>query len=214
MFTSRAEYRLTLREDNADLRLTPKGRDLGLVDDERWRFFEARRVAVDDELHRLQHAWVRPGTEEGARAEARFGALSREQRALELLRRPEVSYAALVEVVGPTPEAWRDDERLAAQVPLAVDVQAKYRGYIERQHEDIERQRRHEETRLPDDFDYAAVRGLSNEVRQRLIEHRPATLGQAARMPGITPAAVSLLLIHLKRRDGGPGRTDRVARGS
>jgi len=214
MFTSRAEYRLTLREDNADLRLTPKGRDLGLVDDERWRFFEARRIAVDDELRRLQHAWVRPGTEEGARAEARFGVISREQRALELLRRPEVSYAALVEVVGETPEAWRDDERLAAQVPLAVDVQAKYRGYIERQHEDIERQRRHEETRLPDDFDYAAVRGLSNEVRQRLIEHRPATLGQAARMPGITPAAVSLLLIHLKRRDVGPGRTDRAARGS
>jgi tRNA uridine 5-carboxymethylaminomethyl modification enzyme len=95
-----------------------------------------------------------------------------------------------------------------------VDVQAKYRGYIERQHEDIERQRRNEDTRLPDDFDYAAVRGLSNEVRQRLIEHRPATLGQAARIPGITPAAVSLLLIHLKRRDGGPGRTERVARGS
>ena len=214
MFTSRAEYRLTLREDNADLRLTPKGRDLGLVDDERWRLFEAKRVAVDDELHRLQHAWVRPGTAEGARAEARFGVVSREQRALELLRRPEVSYAALAEVVGETVAAWRNDERLAAQVPLAVDVQAKYRGYIERQHEDIERQRRNEDTRLPDDFDYAAVRGLSNEVRQRLIEHRPATLGQAARIPGITPAAVSLLLIHLKRRDGGPGRTERVARGS
>jgi len=140
--------------------------------------------------------------------------VSREQRALELLRRPEVSYAALAEVVGETVAAWRNDERLAAQVPLAVDVQAKYRGYIERQHEDIERQRRNEDTRLPDDFDYAAVRGLSNEVRQRLIEHRPATLGQAARIPGITPAAVSLLLIHLKRRDGGPGRTERVARGS
>jgi tRNA uridine 5-carboxymethylaminomethyl modification enzyme len=214
MFTSRAEYRLTLREDNADLRLTPKGRDLGLVDDERWRLFEAKRVAVDDELHRLQHAWVRPGTAEGARAEARFGVVSREQRALELLRRPEVSYAALAEVVGETAAAWRDDERLAVQVPLAVDVQAKYRGYIERQHEDIERQRRNEDARLPDDFDYAAVRGLSNEVRQRLIEHRPATLGQAARIPGITPAAVSLLLIHLKRRDGGPDRTGRVARGS
>ena len=213
MFTSRAEYRLTLREDNADQRLTARGRELGLVDDERWRLFEAKRAAVDGELHRLQHAWVRPGTEEGARAEARFGAISREQRALELLRRPEVSYAALAAVVGESPDTWRGDERLAEQVPLAVDVQAKYRGYIERQHEEIERQRRHEDTCLPHDFDYAAVRGLSNEVRQRLVEHRPATLGQAARIPGITPAAVSLLLIHLKRRDGGDGRTAHVARG-
>jgi len=99
------------------------------------------------------------------------------------------------------------------QVPLQVDVQAKYRGYIERQHDEIERQRRHEETLLPDDFDYGAVRGLSNEVRQRLVEHRPATLGQAARMPGVTPAAVSLLLIHLKRRDAGPDGLARAARG-
>jgi tRNA uridine 5-carboxymethylaminomethyl modification enzyme len=214
MFTSRAEYRLTLREDNADQRLTPWGRELGLVDDERWRCFEAKRVAVEGELHRLQHAWVRPGTEEAARAEVRLGAISREHRALDLLRRPEVSYEALTEVVGQTSDAWRDDERLAAQVPLAVDVQAKYRGYIERQHEEIERQRRHEDTCLPGDFDYAAVRGLSNEVRQRLAEHRPATLGQAARIPGITPAAVSLLLIHLKRRDGGSGRPANIARGS
>jgi len=201
MFTSRAEYRLTLREDNADLRLTPKGRELGLVDDERWKFFEAKRAGVESELHRLQHAWVRPGTVAGAAAESRFGPLSREQRALELLRRPEVSYAALVEVVGGSADDWCADERLAAQVPVQVDVQAKYRGYIERQHEEIERQRRHEETPLPQDFDYAAVRGLSNEVRHRLTEHRPATLGQAARVPGVTPAAVSLLLVHLKRRE-------------
>jgi tRNA uridine 5-carboxymethylaminomethyl modification enzyme len=213
MFTSRAEYRLTLREDNADLRLTPAGRDLGLVDDERWQFFETKRAAVEGELHRLQHAWVRPGTATGDRAEARFGSLSREQRALELLRRPEVSYDALVEIVGQGAEAWRDDERLAAQVPLQVDVQAKYRGYIERQHDEIERQRRHEETGLPQDFDYGAVRGLSNEVRQRLIEHRPATLGLAARIPGVTPAAVSLLLIHLKRRETGAKTAARVARG-
>jgi len=201
MFTSRAEYRLTLREDNADLRLTPVGRELGLVDDERWAFFEAKRTAVDAELHRLQQAWVRPGSDTGERAAARFGPLSREQRAFELLRRPEVDYPGLVEVVGEGDAGWRTDERLADQVPLQVDVQAKYRGYIERQHEEIERQRRHEDTELPDGFDYAAVRGLSNEVRQRLIEHRPATLGQAARIPGITPAAVSLLLVHLKRRD-------------
>jgi len=213
MFTSRAEYRLTLREDNADLRLTPRGRELGLVDDERWQFFEAKRAGVESELHRLQHAWVRPGTANGAAAEARFGPLSREQRALELLRRPEVSYEALAEVVGETTDEWRTDERLSAQVPVQVDVQAKYRGYIERQHEEIERQRRHEETPLAQDFDYAAVRGLSNEVLQRLIEHRPATLGQAARIPGITPAAVSLLLVHLKRRDAGADSPARAARG-
>jgi tRNA uridine 5-carboxymethylaminomethyl modification enzyme len=213
MFTSRAEYRLTLREDNADLRLTPTGRALGLVDDERWRFYEAKRAGVESELHRLQHAWVRPGTETGAAAESRFGALSREQRALELLRRPEVSYEALAAVVGESTDEWRADERLAAQVPVQVDVQAKYRGYIERQHEEIERQRRHEETPLAQDFDYSAVRGLSNEVRQRLIEHRPATLGQAARIPGVTPAAVSLLLVHLKRRDAGTDNPARAARG-
>jgi tRNA uridine 5-carboxymethylaminomethyl modification enzyme len=131
-----------------------------------------------------------------------------------LLRRPEVAYDALVEIVGEGAEEWRADERLAVQVPLQVDVQAKYRGYIERQHEEIERQRRNEETRLPEDFDYSAVRGLSNEVRQRLIEHRPATLGLAARIPGITPAAVSLLLIHLKRRDGGGPAPVRAARGT
>ncbi len=213
MFTSRAEYRLTLREDNADLRLTPVGRELGLVDDERWRFFETKRVAVDQELHRLQQAWVRPDTEAGTRAEQRFGALSREQRALDLLRRPEVSYAALAEVVGDGATEWRSDERLAVQVPLQVDVQAKYRGYIERQHEEIERQRRHEETPLPAGFDFAAVRGLSNEVRQRLAQHQPATLGQAARIPGVTPAAVSLLLVHLKRRDAGAAAPPRTAQG-
>jgi tRNA uridine 5-carboxymethylaminomethyl modification enzyme len=124
-----------------------------------------------------------------------------------------VSYEALVGVVGEAAEAWRADERLAVQVPLQVDVQTKYRGYIERQHEEIERQRRHEETPLPQDFDYPAVRGLSNEVRQRLVEHRPATLGQAARIPGITPAAVSLLLIHLKRREADPNGPARAARG-
>jgi len=213
MFTSRAEYRLTLREDNADLRLTPRGRELGLVDDERWRFFETRRTAVEAELHRLQAAWVRPGTEAGACIEARFGTLSREQRALDLLRRPEVSYAALVEAVGEAAGDWGGDERLADQVPAQVDVQAKYHGYIERQHEEIERQRRHEDTRLPDDLDYAAVRGLSNEVRERLAEHRPATLGQAARIPGITPAAVSLLLVHLKRREAAAGAAPRAALG-
>ena len=214
MFTSRAEYRLTLREDNADQRLTPQGRELGLVDEERWRFFERKQAAVALESARLHATWLRPGTAAGARVEAVAGALSREQRALELLRRPEVSWSALDAALGDEDAGadWRDDERLAVQVPLAVDVQAKYHGYIERQHEEIERQRRHEDAGLPEDFDYAAVRGLSNEVRQRLLEQRPATLGQAARIPGVTPAAVSLLLVHLKRRDA-PAGPARAARG-
>jgi tRNA uridine 5-carboxymethylaminomethyl modification enzyme len=214
MFTSRAEYRLSLREDNADLRLTPQGRVLGLVDDERWAFFERKRAAVDAELGRLQAEWVRPGTEAGARAEARLGSLTREQRAFDLLRRPEVSFDTLAEIIGTDASDWREDERLAAQVPLQVDVQAKYSGYIDRQRDEIERQRRNEETSLPAELDYAEVRGLSNEVRQRLSEHRPTTLGQAARIPGITPAAVSLLLIHLKRRElASPDRT-RARRGA
>jgi tRNA uridine 5-carboxymethylaminomethyl modification enzyme len=125
-----------------------------------------------------------------------------------------VSYEALAEIVGHGEGDWRDDERLAAQVPLQVDVQAKYTGYIDRQHEEVERQRRNEDTRLPADLDYAEVRGLSNEVRQRLVEHRPATLGQAARIAGITPAAVSLLLIHLKRRELASGRGLRAQRGA
>jgi tRNA uridine 5-carboxymethylaminomethyl modification enzyme len=204
MFTSRAEYRLTLREDNADLRLTPAGRKLGLVDDARWRFFERKREAVDRELTRLNATWVRPGTVEADRAEPHVGPVSREQRAFDLLRRPEVTYEALTGIVGRDDGDWQEDERLASQVALQVDVQAKYSGYIDRQHDEIERQRRNEEAVLPGDLDYAEVRGLSNEVRQRLLEHRPVTLGQAARIPGVTAAAVSLLLIHLKRRSGGP----------
>jgi tRNA uridine 5-carboxymethylaminomethyl modification enzyme len=200
MFTSRAEYRLTLREDNADLRLTPRGRELGLVDDERWALFERKRAAVQSELERLEGAWVRPGTAVAAALEHALAApLTREQRASELLRRPEVPYSALDAALGVGHDDWRDDERLVVQVPLQVDVQAKYTGYIDRQHEEIERQRRHEETRLPATLDYSTVRGLSNEARQKLLDHRPATLGHAARIPGLTPAAISILLIHLKR---------------
>jgi tRNA uridine 5-carboxymethylaminomethyl modification enzyme len=203
MFTSRAEYRLILREDNADLRLTPVGRELGLVSDQRWDFFERKRAAVQSELERLNAAWVRPGTDAATRLESVLGApLAREQRAFEVLRRPEVPYGELDVALGGGTDAWRDDERLAVQVPLQVDVQAKYTGYIDRQHEEIERQRRNEETRLPELLDYAQVRGLSNEARQKLTQHRPATLGQAARIPGLTPAAISILLIHLKRQQG------------
>ncbi|MFO1393939.1 MAG: tRNA uridine-5-carboxymethylaminomethyl(34) synthesis enzyme MnmG [Steroidobacteraceae bacterium] len=214
MFTSRAEYRLTLREDNADLRLTAVGRDLGLVDDERWEFFQRKRDAVAREQARLQAAWIRLGTDEAVRAESSVGPVVRELRAFDLLRRPEVSYETVADIVGGADGDWRRDERLAAQVPLQVDVQAKYTGYIDRQHEEIERQRRHEDTVLPADLDYVGVRGLSNEVRQRLMEGRPATLGQAARIPGVTPAAVSLLLIHLKRRSAAKPQPARARRGA
>jgi tRNA uridine 5-carboxymethylaminomethyl modification enzyme len=203
MFTSRAEYRLLLREDNADLRLTPTARELGLIDEERWRFFERKRCGTAREIERLATLRVRPQDVEPATAERVFGGvLSREQSALELLRRPEVTYAGLTSLrhVGAMPADGDADERLTEQVLMQVDVQAKYAGYIERQAEEIERQRRNEETVLPENLDYAQVHGLSTEARQRLSEVRPATVGQAARVPGITPAAVSLLLIHLKKR--------------
>jgi tRNA uridine 5-carboxymethylaminomethyl modification enzyme len=203
MFTSRAEYRLLLREDNADLRLTPRARELGLIDEERWLFFERKRSAAADEVARLERIVVRPQDVTGAQAESVFGgALSREQSAFELLRRPDVAYEALTSlpVVGTMTCGPGTDTRLAEQVLRQVDVQAKYSGYIERQREEIERQRRSELTALPANLDYAEVRGLSTEVRQRLTEVRPTTLGQAARIPGVTPAAVSLLLIHLKKR--------------
>jgi len=201
MFTSRAEHRLLLREDNADLRLTPKGRELGLVDDGRWAFFEAKREAAAREMARLAGILVRPADLGEAEAREVLGApVLREQRAFELLRRPGVDYHELVALDCIGPGESFDDDRLDEQVALQVDVQAKYAGYIERQREEIERQRRNEETNLPADLDYSTVAGLSNEARQRLAEARPQTLGQAGRLPGITPAAVSILLIHLKKR--------------
>ncbi|MGA9469551.1 MAG: tRNA uridine-5-carboxymethylaminomethyl(34) synthesis enzyme MnmG, partial [Candidatus Macondimonas sp.] len=192
MFTSRAEYRLLLREDNADLRLTPTGRKLGLVEAPRWDAFCRKQDAINAELARLGQFMLRPQGPNAAAIEAMLGApLEREQWALDLLRRPEVDYAALTAIIG-DPVA---DPAVAEQ----VEVQTKYAGYIERQQRDIERQRLNEETRLPPAFDYARVTGLSHEVRQKLDASRPITLGQAARLPGITPAAISLLLIHLKR---------------
>jgi tRNA uridine 5-carboxymethylaminomethyl modification enzyme len=184
MFTSRAEYRLVLREDNADLRLTPLGRALGLVDDERWRLLEDKRRLSDAEVKRL--ASVRP------RAHS-------PESAFDLLRRPEVSYEEVVALAGPP--AWEGaDERLPPQVRLQIEVRAKYAGYIERQQEEIERQRRSEETPIPADLDYSQVRGLSTEARERLKEIRPETVGQAGRIPGVTPAAISILLVYLKKR--------------
>src|SRR6185312_2164883 len=202
MFTSRAEHRLLLREDNADLRLTPLGRELGLVDDERWRLFEAKQRLTDEETTRLQNARVHPGDIPDEWAQRVLsGPLNRDASAFELLRRPEVSYEALLDVVG-SPD-WLSappDDRVVPQVRVQVEARAKYAGYIERQREEIERQRRNEETRLPEDIDYGQVPGLSHEVRSRLAEYRPATVGQAGRVPGVTPAAVTLLLVHLKKR--------------
>ena len=210
MFTSRAEYRLSLREDNADLRLTPHGRELGLVDDARWAFFARKRDAIDAELARLERTMIRPG-EIGEALAAKLGApLARETRAIELLRRPGVGYDDLgARPAPPAPDAadtvqetcWRVDPALAEQVGAQVEVQVKYAGYLQRQRDEVERHRRHEQLRLPNDIDYGVVHGLSNEARQRLAEVRPETIGQAARIPGLTPAAIGLLLVHLKKRD-------------
>jgi len=193
MFTSRAEYRLLLREDNADLRLTAIGRDLGLVDDTRWDRFCRRREAIEREKERLERSWVSPEKISGERAIQTIGQpLLRETSLWQLLRRPEVNYAAAISLLDGHDAAPPD-------VALQVEVQAKYHGYIERQQAEIERNRRDEDARLPVDLDYMLVRGLSHEVQQKLTQHRPVTLGQASRIPGMTPAAISLLRIHMKR---------------
>jgi tRNA uridine 5-carboxymethylaminomethyl modification enzyme len=194
MFTSRAEYRLHLREDNADLRLTGRGRELGSVDDERFAASCRKREAVERETERLRGLWAAPGNALGAEVAAAIGvSVSRETTALDLLRRPTIDYATLMRVgaLGPAVE----DARVAEQVEIA----AKYSGYLERQNEEIERQRRHEDTPIPAEFDYVVVRGLSTEVLQKLQRARPQTIGQAQRISGVTPAAISLLLVHLKR---------------
>ena len=198
MFTSRAEYRLQLREDNADLRLTEKGRELGLVDEARWARFAAKREAIERESGRLAALWAAPGNALGREVEAVLGvALSRETRALDLIRRPELDYAALMRVPALGPGV--DDAQVAEQVEIGV----KYAGYVERQREEIDRQRRHEDTAIPAGFEYAAVRGLSAEVRQKLEQVQPSSLGQAQRIAGMTPAAISLLLVHLERQRRG-----------
>ena len=194
MFTSRAEYRLQLREDNADLRLTEAGRRIGVVDDVRWDAFCRKRDAVAAEIERLKSTWVNPRVVDQASATRVLGqGLEREYALIDLLGRPGVGYASLMSLPGAgAPVA---DPEVAAQVEVAT----KYAGYIERQNEEIARHAGQEALRLPADVDYRKVRGLSVEVQQRLNQHRPETIGQAARLPGITPAAISLLLVHLKR---------------
>ena len=196
MFTSRAEYRLHLREDNADLRLSETGHQLGVVPQARFDALRAKRAAVEQEMQRLGTLWAAPNNALGAAIERQLGiAVSRETSALDLLRRPEVDYAKLATVAELGPAVERED--VAAQ----VEVQVKYAGYLERQREEIERQRRNEHTAIPTSFDYDKVRGLSSEVLLKLKRTLPATIGQAARVSGVTPAAISLLLVHLKRRD-------------
>jgi tRNA uridine 5-carboxymethylaminomethyl modification enzyme len=195
MFTSRAEYRLQLREDNADLRLTEKGYELGSVDDARFAAFCRKRDGVAQETQRLRSIWAAPGNALGRDIEKELGiALTRETNALDLLRRPEMDYAKLTRVnaIGPAV----DDARVAEQVEIA----AKYAGYLDRQNDEIDRQRRHEATVIPAQFDYERVRGLSSEALQKLLRVKPETVGQAMRIAGMTPAAISLLLVHLKRR--------------
>ncbi len=195
MFTSRAEYRLLLREDNADMRLTEKGRELGVVDDERWAVFNAKREAVAKETSRLEAMKFVPEKVDQTLAEQLLGEpLNKVASALDLLRRPNVDYQSLLSLAG-------EEINVADEVAEQVTIHTKYAGYINRQKNEIERLLRHETTQLPNDLDYKNVRGLSNEVREKLEQTRPNSLGQAARISGVTPAAVSLLLVHLKRGD-------------
>ena len=194
MFTSRAEYRLMLREDNADLRLTEKGRELGLVNDERWQHFEAKRDAIAAEKQRLHEVFVRPEKISVEEQEKVFKKpLIREARLEDLLRRPDVSYEALMSL------STLDSPKIDPIVAEQVEIQAKYSGYIERQRDEIEKQQRHNEKAIPETFDYSVISGLSAEVQEKLIKVRPATIGHASRIQGITPAAISLLLVFLKK---------------
>jgi len=193
MFTSRAEYRLILREDNADMRLTEKGRELGLVDDQRWQAFCEKRDAIEQETQRLKTSWIQPGTDAASSLSQKLeNPLTREYSLMDLLKRPELSYADIGHLSG--------EQQLSPDVTEQVEIETKYSGYIQRQQEDIERMRRQENTALPADLDYDQIDGLSNEVRQKLKQARPETLAAASRIQGVTPAAASLLLIHLKKR--------------
>jgi tRNA uridine 5-carboxymethylaminomethyl modification enzyme len=207
MFTSRAEFRLMLREDNADLRLTETGRRLGLVGDERWQVFERKREAIAREHERLRSTWVNPRLLPAADAERVLGKqIEREHSLLDLLRRPDISYSSLMTLPGA--ESGLANGEPSDQVTRQVETQVKYAGYIERQKAEVGRHAEQESLRLPTNLDYRQVRGLSVEVQQTLERTRPETLGQAARISGVTPAAVSLLLVHLRR---GPMQTKNAA---
>jgi tRNA uridine 5-carboxymethylaminomethyl modification enzyme len=209
MFTSRAEYRLQLREDNADARLTETGRRLGLIDDARWEAFGRKQDAVSRETERLKSTWVHPGVLPAADAQRLLGkALEHEHTLADLLRRPGIGFDAVAEVAAiACPDAAVSRETLVGSLgnPLAtavieqIEIATKYAGYIDKQVEEVERAAAYELLALPADLDYAQVTALSHEVRQKLSRHRPATLGQAARISGVTPAAISLLLVHLKK---------------
>ncbi|MGA7816004.1 FAD-dependent oxidoreductase, partial [Caballeronia sp.] len=202
MFTSRAEYRLSLREDNADMRLTEIGRTLGVVDDVRWNVFEQKREAVSRETLRLKSTWVNPKTLSVEDAVALLGKpIDHEYSLADLLRRPGISYAAVCALKNDTGAevVLAEDAILRGQIEEQVEIAIKYQGYIDRQAGEIERNGAHENTRLPESFDYAEVRGLSFEARQKLTQFRPETIGQASRISGITPASISLLMVHLKR---------------
>jgi tRNA uridine 5-carboxymethylaminomethyl modification enzyme len=199
MFTSRAEYRLSLREDNADLRLTEIGRQLGCVGDVQWEHFERRREAISRELERLKSTWVSPRIIAEAEAKRVLGkGIEREYALTDLLRRPDVSYMQLMSLTGVDGRRF-DDPSLDPTVAEQVEIQVKYAGYIDRQAKEVERHDHYENLKLPEGLDYLTVKALSIEVRQKLAKHRPETLGQASRIAGVTPAAISLLLVHLKK---------------
>jgi len=192
MFTSRAEYRLLLREDNADLRLTEKGREIGLVTDSHWQQFCEKREAIELERQRIKSTWVQPHSKEAKQIQPLLAnEISREYSLYDLLKRPEVTHQ---DISALTPEL-----DIEAKVSEQVEIDAKYAGYISRQQEEIDRLRRHENTAIPETFDYSKVSGLSNEIKQKLGEAKPETLARASRIPGVTPAAISLLLITLKK---------------
>ena len=194
MFTSRAEYRLLLREDNADLRLTEKGRELGLVDDSRWQQFNDKREAIELERQRLKSTWIQPGSDEAAKlAQHIENKLTREYNLFELLKRPEITHQTIASLY---PEGGTAVNQTVAD---QVEIDAKYSGYINRQQQEIDRMHRHENTAIPANFDYQAISGLSNEVKQKLCAAMPETIARAARIPGVTPAAISLLLVSLKK---------------
>jgi tRNA uridine 5-carboxymethylaminomethyl modification enzyme len=202
MFTSRAEYRLLLREDNADLRLTSIGRDLGLVDDVRWDQFNRKRDAIDKELARLRSVWIQPSSQKAERINVMLDKpMSREYSLADLLARPEVSYDKLLLSASEEVPSQDVSFETARQITEQVEIHIKYQGYIDRQEEDIKKLKRQESTELPEDFDYSQMQGLSTELKQKLQRTRPHTIARASRIPGMTPAAISLLLIYLKKYD-------------